>query len=391
MALLSSGYAQQRPPTIRHHRVEEPAPKQTFSPEVEQAEAAMQRNDFTGAEALLQKATAAKPDDYRAWFDLGYVYNAMHKPAEAIEAYRRSVAAKSDVFESNFDLGLLLAKQGDSANAAKYLSAATHLKPANNSQDSLARAWQALGEVQEASNPHAALADFAEAAKLVPTDAGPHLASAALLRRQGDLEAALREYQAAAHADPHSADAQTGLAEILIAQKKYAEAEFALRDQVTRDVLNNAARAQLGRVLALEGKNDEAAVELKKATQGGVDPEAALELGTLYVKADNDADAEPLLRQAVAGFDAKLKAQENDPNAGSRAAEAHAALGALLLHEKKYPEAQKELLTAVRLKPDLADAYSNLAVAASSNQQYELTLRALDERAKYLPESPATA
>jgi uncharacterized protein HemY len=50
--------------------------------------------------------------------------------------------------------------------------------------------------------------------------------------------------------------------------------------------------------------------------------------------------------------------------------EAHFALGSLLLHEKKFPESQQELLIAVRLKPDLAEAYSNLAVVASSNKNY---------------------
>src|ERR1700677_4435212 len=86
---------QESKPTIRHHLVEEPA-DDTSSPEVAQAEGAMQHNDFTTAEPLLQKAVAAKPNDYRAWFDLGYVYNATERRTEAIEAYRKAVAAKPD-------------------------------------------------------------------------------------------------------------------------------------------------------------------------------------------------------------------------------------------------------------------------------------------------------
>ena len=109
----------------------------------------MQHNDFAAAETLLQKAVAAKPNDYRAWFDLGYVYNATQRQPQAIDAYRKAVAAKPDVFESNMNLGLLLAKQGDNAEAAKYLKAATQLKPSANPQEGLARAWQALGRVEE--------------------------------------------------------------------------------------------------------------------------------------------------------------------------------------------------------------------------------------------------
>ncbi len=72
----------------------------------------MQHNDFATAEAALQKVVAAKPDDYRAWFDLGYVYNATQRRADAIDAYRKAVAAKPDVFESNLNLGLAVGEAG---------------------------------------------------------------------------------------------------------------------------------------------------------------------------------------------------------------------------------------------------------------------------------------
>ncbi len=106
VALPIWAHAQESAPTVRHHRVVETVPDDATSPEVEQAEAAMQKNDFAAAEPLLQKAVAAKPDDYRAWFDLGYVYNATNRLPEAVEAYRKSVAAKPEVFESNLNLGL---------------------------------------------------------------------------------------------------------------------------------------------------------------------------------------------------------------------------------------------------------------------------------------------
>ncbi len=95
-----------------------------------------------------------------------------------------------------------------------------------------------------------------------------------------------------------------------------------------------------------------------------------------YQKAGKNAEAEQQFRIAV---------QQMPKNA-----EAHYALGALLMVEKKNEESQRELLTAVKLKPDLGDAYSNLAVVAAANKDYYLALRALDVRAKYLPEIPAT-
>ncbi len=370
-------HAQQSPPTIRHHRVEEPAPEPTSAPEVEPAEAAMQKEDFTTAEALLQKAVAAKPGDFRAWFDLGYVYNALQRPGDAVAAYRKSVAAKPDVFESNLNLGLVLAKQGNNAESAKYLKAATQLKPSAHPQESLARAWQALGRVQEQSDPQSAIVAFAEAAKFAPNDPGPRLATAALLQKQGNLDAAAREYQAAAELDPHSTEALSGLANVLIAQKKYSGAETALRKDLATDPQNITAQVQLARVLAAEGRNDDAAQALRSASQAAPnDPHAALELGTLDAKAGNNAQAEQELRFAVQ----KLPQD----------AAAHFALGSLLMAEKKFPEAQQELIATIRLKPNMGEAYGNLAVVAAENKNYPMTLQALDDRAKYLPETPAT-
>jgi Flp pilus assembly protein TadD len=376
-AAVPSAPAQESKPTIRHHRIEETAPEDPNDVLVEQAEAAMQHNDFTTAEAALQKVVAAKPDDYRAWFDLGYVYNATQRRADAIDAYRKAVTAKPDVFESNLNLGLLLAKQGDSAEAAKYLKAATQLKPTDKPEEGLSRAWQALGRVEEASDPQLALVAYGEAAKLTPQDPEPHLAAAQLLGRQNHPDGAAREYQAAIGLDPTSTAAMSGLVTVFIAQKKYSEAEAALHRLLTANPQNSSAHLQLARVLSAEGKNDEAALALKAAGEGNPDdPHVALELGTIYQKADKNAEAEQQFRIAVQ----KLP---QDP-------EAHYALGALLMVERKYVESQQELLTALKLKPDLADAYGNLAVVAAANKDYVLALRALDARAKYLPEIPVT-
>lgn len=377
VAATPSAVCQESKPTIRHHRVEEVVPDDSSSPEVDQAEAAINKGDFAAAEPLLQKAVAAKPNDYRAWSDLGYVYNATQRLPQAIDAYKKSVAAKPDVFESNLNLGLLLARQGDNAEAAKYLKAATQLKPGSNPEEGQSRAWIALGRVEEVSDPQQSAEAYAEAAKLNPTSALPHLAAAGLLEKQKNYDAAAHEYQTAAELDPKSPEAQTGLANLSISQKKYAEAEAALRKLLQNDPQNAAARTQLGRVLSAQGKQDEAAQALLsgKGTSPD-DPHAALELARLYQKAGKNAEAEQQFRIAVP----KLV---QDP-------EVHYEFGTLLMHEKKYVEAQREFLAAINLKPDFGEAYGSLAIVAASNEQYALSLKALDDRTKYLPEVPAT-
>jgi Flp pilus assembly protein TadD len=367
---------QESKPTIRHHQIEEQSDDST-SPEIDQAETAMQKQDYLAAETLLLKALSVSPNAYRAWFDLGYIYNATKRVPEAVAAYRKSVEAKPDVFESNLNLGILLARQGESTEAAKYLEAATRLKPTANTDEGLARAWLSLGLVEEAHDSQKALAAYAQAMKLTPNDPEPHLSAGLLLEKQEHLDEAAREYRDAARLDPKSTEPITGLANVYSKQKNYAEAETQLRKLLAIDPANSDARVQLGRVLAAEGKSEEAGALLtSERSTSSSDPNAALELGTIYVRSGKYAEAEQQFRIAV-------RALPQD-------AEAHYALGSVLMEEKHYRESQNELLTAARLKPDYAEIYGNLAVVAAENKNYDLAIQALESRSKYLPETPAT-
>ncbi len=378
LASQSSFAFQQTGQTVRHHRVEEPSDDST-SPEIEAAETAMRTRDYATAETLLKKSISANPASYRAWFDMGFVYTQTNRPDDAISAYGNSVALKADVFESNLNLGILLARQGKKDDAVKYLRTATQLKPSAKPDEGLARAWLSLALALESSDPQQALAAFSEALKLNPKNPEAHLSIGAMLERQGKLEDAAREYQAASNLDAKSTDAITGLANVYSKQKKLpeAEAEAQLRKLLAIDPGNEDAKVQLGRVLAAEGKTDEAAtlLNLAKTPKAG-DPKTALDVGTVYEKAGNLKGAEEQFRIAV-------RALPDD-------ADAHFALGSLLMHEKQYPEAQQELMTAIKLRPDVPDIYGNLAVVAAENKDYRLAISVLDARAKLVPEIPAT-
>ena len=375
IVLCGAATAQNTGRTVRHHRVAESAAP-AVSADVTNAEDALARNDFAAAEQLLKKATAANSKDYRAWYDLGFVYNATDRRSEAIEAYRQSVAADPNIFESNLNLGLALAANDD-ADAEKYLRAATHLKPASNPQEGSARAWLALGGVLDKKDVQAAVVAFREAAKLKPLSAEPHLAAAIALENSGDLSGAEAEFQQAARLDPKSTEALAGLVNVYTTTKRLPEAEAALRTLVTADPQNATAHVQLGRVLAAEKKNDEAAAELQiglKLAPGDVD--ARRELAGLHASAQQ-------YDLAAAEYRELLKLKPND-------AETHFALGTLLMNQKRFAESQAELIAAVKLDPKMADAWGNLAVVAAENNQYGLAIQAVNERAKLVPEDFGT-
>jgi len=340
------------------------------------AEALIQKRDYGAAEPLLRAVVNDDPANYEAWFDLGFAENGLGRIDDSIAAYRKSVAAKPDVFESNLNLGLQLAKSGQS-DAEQFLRAATQLRPTNHVAEGQARAWLSLAQLLGARKPQEALAAYQQAGILQPTDPEPHLAAGLLLEQQEKFSDAEYEYKKAIALDPTSSDATTGLANIYMRGRRFPEAEAELRKLKTAHPDQAAARIQLGRVLAAEGKNDEAIAELQAGTKlAPTDISTQRDLADLYVNAKKYEEAE-------AAYRALLAATPND-------AALHQTLGKTLLEQKKFADAQKEFLAAVKLKPDLGTAYGDLAFAASENKDYALTVKALDARVKFLPEIPVT-
>jgi tetratricopeptide (TPR) repeat protein len=348
-------------------------------PELAKAEALIQKQDYAGAEPLLHKVldgdAANDPASYVAWFELGFVENGLGHRDESIAAYRKSVAAKPDVFESNLNLGLQLAKAGQ-PDAEQYLLAATQLKPTSHVAEGHARAWISLAHVLEATKPEEAIADYRQAAALQPKDQEPHLAAGLLLEKQDKFADAESEYKQALALGP-STDALTGLANIYMRGHRFPEAEAELKKLALAHPEQTDARVQLGRVLAADGKYDEAIAELQAAEKlAPTDVSLQRDLADLY----GIAKKYDLAETAYRGL---LVVNPND-------AALHQSLGKALVEEKKFVDAQKEFELAVKLKPDLGAAYGDLAFAASENKDYPLTLKALDMRVKFLPEEPVT-
>ena len=351
------------------------AEEEATPPELTKAEDLIQKQDYAAAEPLLRKVTNDDATNYVAWFELGFVENGLGKRDDSIAAYRKSVAAKPDVFESNLNLGLQLAKAGQ-PDAERYLRAATQLKPTSHIAEGQARAWLSLGHVLEATKPDEAVAAYRQAAMLQPKDQEPYLSGGLLLEKQDKFADAEHEYKQALALGP-SSDALTGLANIYMRGHRLPEAEVELRKLIAAHPEQGDAHIQLGRVLAAEGKNDDAIAALQAGSKlAPADVSLQRELADLCLTARKFDEAEASYRALLAG-------SPND-------AALHQSLGKALLEEKKFADAQKEFLEVVKLKPDLGTAYGDLAFAAGENKDYPLAIKALDKRAKFLPEEPIT-
>jgi tetratricopeptide (TPR) repeat protein len=348
----------------------------------EMAESKIEQRDFEGARPLLEKYLRQHPSDARALFDLGYVEDAGSHTDAATADYHKAIAADPKQFEARLALGLLLAHQGKYDEAREQMQQATLLTPEPPNPSAQAKAFRTLAELDRSSDPSAARDALVAALRLSPETAADLLLTAQIAEANGDTELAQTAYQRllTGHPAPSAsvtAAATGGLAELLITQKKYSDAEPLLKTALARDPRDPALTAQLATALLAQGKNDEALPLLETLRQ--LEPgNASVDqmLADSYTQAGHPEKADPIYARLVLA------------NPGNE--DILAAQGENLVREGLYPRAQEVLQRAVKLKPDDGDAWSGLAFAASQNKQYQVVLNALSMRAKYLQETPAT-
>jgi Flp pilus assembly protein TadD len=266
---------------------------------------------------------------------------------------------------------------GNNDEAAKFLSAATQLKPESKPAESLTRAWIALGRVLAPTKPAEATNAFRKAAELSPKDGEPHLLAAAVLEKQNDFSGAESEYKKAIALDPHSSSPRDSLVRLYLNANRLPEAESMLRENVKQHPNDASAHLQLGRLLSKSGSAAAAAEEFEAGLKASPnDPQLLHEVAAIEAAAKQYDDAALRYQQLV--------------QANPRDARLHHEYGAVLLHQHKSAEAQEQLLKALELDKMILDAYGDLALAASENKDYRLTIGVLDSRARLAQETPAT-
>ena len=344
--------------------------------EVADAEACLVKSDWKTAAEKLDVWLAKNPSDARALFDAGYVADAQNRPADAESLYRRAIGADPKSFEAHLSLGLLLARLGKTQEARPQLALATSLDPGDAGVALKARAWRALARIDQAEDATAASDDLLEALKLSPEITADTLLAASIAERSGEYQAAETAYRRVLANDPASAQASTGLAHVLIALKKYPEAETLLRGALEKMPDDPTLTAQLATVLAAQDKAE--ALPLIQKLHDAHPKDAAITRMMAAVLADAGD---------YAGSDhyyvELLAAAPNDPVL-------LLGHGQNLIRQLRYPEAFAVFSKAAEADPASADAWSGLAFAASRTNQPSVTLHALTMRSKYLPEVPST-
>ena len=325
---------------------------------LDEAQAALDKNDYEAAIPPLQKFIAEKPDVAFAHFQLAYAYTALKRPDDARQEYERSIALDPKMPEAQLNLGVLLLERQPAA-AVAVLRRAVELLPSES------RPRYLLGLAQERSGDFSGAAEsFAGATRLDPKDLASLTRLGQVLLRLGKSADAEGKFRAALELQPNSPEALQGLAQSLDQQKK-PQAVDAYRNYLAAEPDDKAARLRLVHLLVEQQKYDEAVAENAKDNAG-----QPATVDDLKLRADIEINQKKL-DEAITTLRRALALAPND-------AQLHGGLGRIYLEKRQFADAEKELKAALELDRNNLAYWKDLSSTYYLAGNYQAALAALD-------------
>jgi Tfp pilus assembly protein PilF len=309
-------------------------------------------------EAAVQafgRALAADPQDYFAHFNLALAYGALGRDAEAAAEYRKTLELKAGLFEAELNLGMLLMRDKEPADALPLLEAAAAQKPAEfQPRFFLAEAQLETGDAEKAAE------NFRLAVTANPKTAEAYLGLAHALARQDKLAEAAPYYRRAAELDPSFREALLDLARRYENDGQTAEAIA-----IYREFPGNAgAQERLGALLLESRQYADAVARLEEAYAKAPTAANRVALAQACVLNRQLDKAAPLFDKAVAesptDFELRMR------------------YGRTLRDLRRFPAAAAQFEEAAQLQPADAMAHSELAAVLYMTGDFQQSLANLD-------------
>src|ERR1035438_3591003 len=146
---------------------------------------ALDEGKYEAAIQAFRKAIAADSKDYFAHFNLAMAFTLLQRDPEAVAEYRQTLELKPGLYEAELNGGIVLLRQ---------------------------------------KNPAEALPFFEDAARQKPLEVRPRYYLAESQLQTGDYAKAEESYKLAIALDAKSAEAQLGMAQVLVQEGRLADA-----------------------------------------------------------------------------------------------------------------------------------------------------------------------
>jgi tetratricopeptide (TPR) repeat protein len=337
---------------------------------VQQANQALEDENFNLAAELLEKVLDESPDDHETRFQLAYAYTRLEQPDKAIENYRQVVEAQPDITAAQANLSLLLMQTGRAPEALPHLKAVTETRPDDvHFQLFLAQALRAAERFDEA------VPAFERTLELDVTSIDAILGLGQTLEQSERFAEAADAYRKAAAIDPKITNMLLGLAETMEERGDIDHALSLYREYLSTNGDAIDVRERVGILLMNQKRYEDAITELTPVVERQPTPANLEALAQAFLMTDRRGEALPLLRSAL----------RNDPSN----VELLIRYANVLLHAGESEKAAQHYYTAVKGAPDHVDAWNGLAFALYKLENFPGTLKALAQAKEKAPPKPA--
>lgn len=173
------------------------------------------------------------------FYALGIFYLHLNQPDKTAQAWRKALAADPKSPQIYYDLGVLLAKMGQKADARKYLERAAALFNQPGQRAKKAEALKILGQIYSESNDGAqAHQAWTRAAALDPSDPDSKMALAISRMKNGQYQEAIPMFEKVLKAEPGNLKALTNLGLAYVQSGRAEEG-----DKILKSALESARQA----------------------------------------------------------------------------------------------------------------------------------------------------
>ena len=383
---------------------------------LEQAQECWRSQQWQATIEVCQRAIKLNRQLPQAYKLIGDALQRTGKATEAVNYYRQAIALQPDFAEAYANLGTLCAQQKQWQQAIGYYQQALKIDPDFTAVERhLARCQQQLQQpVLEDKERH-----------------DRYLAEARNLERQGDLQAALKQYLSAVQLEPQRVTTYREIVRLcerlglwldaakycrqilkLTTADKGATQPAPVREQSQTIAVGKdhvaAEYVELGKNLARQGKVDSAISYLRRAIAqqpnlvaaylalgelliktGAVDRAIACYQGglkqqpdsELYFRLGNIYQAKQQWSQAIACYQ---KVIQHDP----QNAVVYHELGEIFSKQENWSQAVTAYQQAIKLKPDFSWSYNNLGYALIQLEQWADAVPVYQQAIKLNPEFP---
>jgi len=341
---------------------------------------AKQTSFWRDSVTLFERAVTVTAKNAQAQNNLGFSLQEVGRLAEAKRRYAEAVRIEPDDPLYRKNLGLVLAREGDT-NAAnvhlqiaiqRYLEMARDRPDSADTFNSIGIALNAMGERREAAN------HYAQAVRLAPRNSVYRNNLGVALARQADVSGAITQLEAAIRLTPEYTEAYINLGAELIAAGRLDEAVFRMQQALRSKPDYAEAHNNLGGVFARMGRDEEAILHYTEALR--LKPnlaQAHLNLGLALVK--------------LGRFDTAITHFEAAAQLDGQSFEAAFNLGKCRVQLGQFEAATVTLTELVNRSPAHAAAHLYLGKAAIGLRRPEAAIKNLRESLRLRPQSLSAA